>query len=396
MSLFRAFWGAVSGGGAAVTYLLRQTFTAGNTGLLTNGQTISGPSEGGTYESTDPLDTGVWTWSDTGLGQQDGQILSNSFYVESQYNSPESSLSTSTTVGAGTLFQIDWAFTSGSTVFDLKNSGPGTSYSGSRAAVRFSGGTMVLHRRAGTSIKAAYSISSGEVTTTPLDIDHASCVVGGFTAGGAPSASGGDGLMLFNRRNTTHRLLAVDADCDVSATSFVMLRGDSNTLSGPSPFDNFRQQDTLYPEMFSPAGSVEELSVSGSTTFTHTADCFIMFRVTTIPSSGNIDIAFRTDWGLRVTSGGVVRLMEDIDGSPVQRGQSGNTLVDGEVVSCRADGTEFEIWSDGNGSAERTSSVNQTATAGSVISLGTGGAVSWIKAFPLESATYDAVLTADE
>lgn len=138
-------------------------------------------------------------------------------------------------------------------------------------------------------------------------------------------------------------------------------------------------------------------SRSASDAFTHAADCILEFTVTTLPSSGTIQIAFRRQdannyWLLEVTSGGTLNLREVVSGTPTTRantsvanGDRAQVLADDvnmRLIRLRSDGTHA------NSSLYTSASNFKTQTAGEILSLGTGGAVSDLIAWPRTSAAY--------
>lgn len=126
-------------------------------------------------------------------------------------------------------------------------------------------------------------------------------------------------------------------------------------------------------------------------TFIHEPNSlWIEFALTTIPSAGNIEIDIRRQdannkWMLQVTSAGAFNLIEVVSGTPTTRATT--TATTGDRLICIMDGANAKLlrWrSTGSSSSTTYTSVSTftTQTQGELISLGTGGAVSNIEAYP--------------
>lgn len=134
-------------------------------------------------------------------------------------------------------------------------------------------------------------------------------------------------------------------------------------------------------------------------TFTHIANCWLGATVTTVPSSGQLEIQFRKQdvnnyWQVTVDSSGNVDLDEIVGGNPpVQRG-TGTGVVNGNRVKVLCRGTNIYVFVADVLKISYTSAANfATATAGKLETLGTGGAVSEIISWPyVLSGTAAAVL----
>jgi hypothetical protein len=132
-------------------------------------------------------------------------------------------------------------------------------------------------------------------------------------------------------------------------------------------------------------------SVLAGATFTHTADFFLEFTVTTLPTANNIDCFFRVQdadnyWIARVTSGGTVDLIEVVATAPTSRG-SGGTVTDGERIVITAVDETITGYADNSEAWSYGSAANfKTETAGELDSLGTGGAVDDLATFPIYPA----------
>lgn len=133
-------------------------------------------------------------------------------------------------------------------------------------------------------------------------------------------------------------------------------------------------------------------------TLTHTANCLLEFTVTTLPASGSIQVAFRrqdasNEWYVDISSTGAIVLDEYVAGSATSRG-SGTGVANGSRITAIADGTSIRLLSDTTSKVLYASASNfATATAAQVLSLGTGGAVADLIAWPRTISPPSAVLT---
>lgn len=130
---------------------------------------------------------------------------------------------------------------------------------------------------------------------------------------------------------------------------------------------------------------------SVSDAFVHEAGAqWIEFTLTTLPAAGSILINFRrTDdnncWQLEVTSAGAVRLDEIVSGVDTNRCSS--TAINGDRILCVIDGANTRLFRMRAGANTQSSiyasvSTFTTQTSGVISSLGTGGAVSDLIAWP--------------
>ena len=149
-------------------------------------------------------------------------------------------------------------------------------------------------------------------------------------------------------------------------------------ISLPAPFDT---DDGL-------ATDTHSGSVAAGTTFVHEGNHILEYAAT-VPSGDNVDVAIRMQdadnyWFCRVNSSGDISLLEVIDGdAPVQRSTAAGVVSTGHRVVIIADGTTIKGYSNNTLRWTYSSATNfATATAGKVLALGTGGAVSDLKTWP--------------
>lgn len=136
---------------------------------------------------------------------------------------------------------------------------------------------------------------------------------------------------------------------------------------------------------------------AAANTFTHTANGIVDFIVTTLPASGSIQVAFRwqddnNHWRINIDSAGAVALQEVVAGTPTNRATT--TCTTGDHIAALFSGSASRLWRERSGgmvsNAGTAGSSFLTMTAGKVLSLGTGGAISNLYAWP-ESLAGDAL-----
>lgn len=122
--------------------------------------------------------------------------------------------------------------------------------------------------------------------------------------------------------------------------------------------------------------------------FTHTADGFVEWTQTTRASANYTEVRFRKQdatnyWSVQIDSTGAVTLFEVVAGTPTSRG-TGSGVTSGQRMVILFFGTTIRVFRSGNNQIiSYTSATNfQTATAGDVNAIGTGGAISNIVSWP--------------
>lgn len=123
-------------------------------------------------------------------------------------------------------------------------------------------------------------------------------------------------------------------------------------------------------------------------TFAHEADCLVEFTVTTLPSSGQIEVRFRVQdatnyWQVTIDSSGNLDLDEVVGGVVTQRGTSAGVVASGERIVIIAFGSTIYVVETITRRINYTSATNfQAATNGELETEGTGGSVSNIISWP--------------
>lgn len=135
-------------------------------------------------------------------------------------------------------------------------------------------------------------------------------------------------------------------------------------------------------------------SQAAGTTFAHTADCLAEFTLTTRPTAGSALVFFRQQdasnyWQAEVNSAGDFLLKEVVAGTPTTRGTAAAVVTSGHRCVVIAEGTTIRGFSNNTLRWTYSSATNfQTATAGQLNAVGTGGVVSDIIAWPRNVAGY--------
>lgn len=155
--------------------------------------------------------------------------------------------------------------------------------------------------------------------------------------------------------------------------------------------------ESLYSDQINGAMSV-------GSNYNHEPNCNVGFTLTTVPSAGNIQVSLRQQdinnrWLLDIDSAGALTLQEVVSNTSTVRATiTGNQA--GDRIKAIAYGTKILIMrerSGGDVTVTYASATNfATATAGSVVSLGTGGEASNLSAWPYDLSgaaltTYQAV-----
>jgi hypothetical protein len=128
-------------------------------------------------------------------------------------------------------------------------------------------------------------------------------------------------------------------------------------------------------------------NVASGATFTHTADALIGYTVTTLPSSGSINLSFRRAnatnfWWEQFTQVGTINLFERVSGADTSRGAAASVVSNGHRGVVVLDDTSIQIYSNGISRITHAGANFKTAVAGSITSLGTGGALSDLVSWP--------------
>lgn len=133
-------------------------------------------------------------------------------------------------------------------------------------------------------------------------------------------------------------------------------------------------------------------SVSAGQTFTHSANFLLYTTVDTLPAAGEIIIGVRKQdannmWQLRVDSSGNMTLVQLVAGTPTVRATIATNTAAGRRIGCMMDSTISldRIYAE-NGTSSKGAAYDittlTTETAGEVVSLGTGGAISDLHTMP--------------
>jgi ribosomal protein S4E len=123
-------------------------------------------------------------------------------------------------------------------------------------------------------------------------------------------------------------------------------------------------------------------------TFVHEANCVIEWTQTTLPASAAINFTFRQQdssnkWQINISSGGTIDLYEIVATVATLRGNSASVVSNGHRIVVVCDGSTIRVYSNNVLRITYSSASSfATSTAGVLLSLGTGGAVSDIVSWP--------------
>jgi hypothetical protein len=179
--------------------------------------------------------------------------------------------------------------------------------------------------------------------------------------------------------------------CWVSASaSFGTLYAMFNNFANVGTLDSFRVTDLPAPwnNDYGISAARYAGAVSAGQAYTHPQDCLLDFTVTTKPSSGIIVLIFRQQdannyWSVEINSAGDLLLKETVAGTPTIRSTAAGVVSNGHRCVVISDDIVIRDYSNNVLRTTYSSAANfKTATAGSLSSLGTGGAVSDLTVWP--------------
>ena len=153
--------------------------------------------------------------------------------------------------------------------------------------------------------------------------------------------------------------------------------------------DSFRVADL--PAPFSTDYGIATQQLSGARSagdvFIHEPNCWIEWIVTTRVDAQYV--YFRAQdannyWRVDVAADGSMALQEVVDGTPTSRGTAAaSSIANTQRILVRADGTTIKVFANNVAVITYATATNfATATAGKLLALGTGGAISNIVSYP--------------
>ncbi|MCP4493225.1 MAG: hypothetical protein GY820_38875 [Gammaproteobacteria bacterium] len=203
-------------------------------------------------------------------------------------------------------------------------------------------------------------------------------VVGGYNSSGIPYQSGDTkadflyGGSVFIKGNTfTNWTLIYRTVKDLAATLYmgVQAKIDGDTCDAVRAF--VYDSPPIIPNNI-------DTSVSTGDTFTHIADCVIETLVTTLPSSGNLDIEFRRQdddnkWICRVTDAGALSLVEVVATSETTRmGPVASAVSNGDEVVIVSFDEDIYVYAAYDDSGDYNSASNFKTDTGGKVVFGSG------------------------
>lgn len=356
--------------GLGITYLLRATFTAANQSLI-DAQVLDTVTEG--------VDTGSLTVQKNGKTIS-FDIVSNEVVFSAETSPAGLSNITDTTgrsraIGLalfGTfLFDVTNQFLAGGFGW-ANNSNPNSGEFNLNFNVRNNG--QIQARETGS--------VNVDITAYSSATEYQLClIVGGYNSKvpyqvGDIKANFTDGGRFYIKGGvyTNWTLLWM-----TTASTITTVYASINFFTQTGTFKNIKVVENI-SSVFIP--TFLDTSVLASDTFTHDADFMGEMLLSALPSAGLIDVYFRTDWAIQISSTGGIELKEDADGTPISRG-TGTGVTATSVIKWKAEDEEIKIYSDNVVKITYSAAVaNKTTTGGSINSLGTGGAISHIAGWP--------------
>lgn len=201
----------------------------------------------------------------------------------------------------------------------------------------------------------------------------------------------GTGSYLFVRGGayTSWTLLWVRA---TGATA--SLRPSFSNADAVGTLDNWRVTDLggAFASDYGLATTRLSGSVAEGTTFVHTKDALLYVGSVTLPSADSIKVAFREQdannyWTLEVSSSGALSIVETVAGTPTTRATDAGVVANGERIAVVFDGAVIKSYEVSRLRGTYGSAATfLTATAGRVLSLGTGGVVTDLECYPRRPA----------
>jgi hypothetical protein len=277
----------------------------------------------------------------------------------------------------------------------------------SQGVARTAGQALYLRVKMGTSasVNLQFMVTSAKAPgTAPYSqMDGASSDAGGFIfdsgslqmweKSGNPRASGlavatgtyydlaivlrSSGHYLFARIGGVWRLVWVS---NGGSTATVYAAVQQQASASTSYIDAFRVAP-LAGSFASDYGFATQRNaglVAAGTAVAHEGDFKLEWTQTTLPAT-TARVSFRSGWYVTVTSAGVYTLYDPTD---TVRGTPGTGVAAGNRMAVIAEGSAIRVYRAGVlGPTYTSATVNQTATAGSVVALG-GGTVSDVVAWP--------------
>lgn len=140
-------------------------------------------------------------------------------------------------------------------------------------------------------------------------------------------------------------------------------------------------------------------AVSAGQTFTHEANGILVWTQTAVPSADGTRVRFRVQdsanyWLITINASGNIALNEVVAGVSTQRAAVGAVVASGHRIVVIFDGTTIRGYSNNVLRWTYSSASNfQSATSGEVNTLGTGGAVSDVVAYPRDVSQFLAGLS---
>lgn len=366
-SMIRQVGGDVAAAVAAITYLLRATFTAGNQ-TFSDAQVLDTEAEG--------VEDGQLTVTGTGV-----DILSNELVVDVADQGVLGE-SAARSIGLACIFTHE------------------ANHNSARTAAGFTANTSMVNadnRNDGlllasssqwninVNLKTTADTTAGshffwlDTSSYALNTPYTfALIVGGYNVNGVPYNTGDTkadfvygGNIFRNVAGTWILGYRVSGGNDTPLYPIMQagFTARSHTI------DSFVVPDVDLSALLVPNNL--DTSVATTDAFTHIADCVIESLVTTLPSSGNYDIEFRRQddthkWICRTTSAGAISLIEDDAGEVTRIGPVAAAVSNGDRIVIVAEDDDIIIHSADVRRGAYASAANFKTDTGGKVVFGSG------------------------
>lgn len=355
---------------AAITYLLRANFGGSNSGAISNGTSVETASSGSVQD-------GTLTVTDTSTGTV--EVLSNRLKMAGTNSWGTTGVASQQMAGKWSIGFLSKFVIRSDTSFAaadipvMAGTRPSSGVpSGSPFGVAFFlyANTIQYQPGSGNSFEVASATTSTNYKVATI--------LGGYNSTGTPYQSGDTkanfnyGAHAFVHNGSNWMLVFTDKNLGGTDAYFF---AQGFTGSVPGQVDDIVLPNVDLSSLLVPTNL--DTSVSTGDTRTHVADHFGECKITTLPSSGNLDIVIRQqdsthEWIIRITSAGAFSLVEDNAGETTRAGPTAGAASNGSVVRWSAIGSTIKVWIDGTSRANYASASNFATETAGTITFGSG------------------------
>ena len=330
---------------SAITYLLRANFGGANyTFADTNDVETNSPGS---------VQDGALAVRETGTGTV--KVASNKFEIvgDSNWGTTNLKYTTAITRAAGRMLKAKVTTPSSAQFGIIAFNGDSVGSDGaSRDLLDFiffhsSGSVLVGHNNPSTASARVTVATVAYSNSTEYEV---AIIQGGYTSAGVPDSTAAYGAFFFIKggafSNWTLMWAGDVGDGRYNSNGYVMAR----VFSGAFLYDDIKVPTSVLTSPLVPANI--DTSVATTDTFTHHADHFAELKITTLPSSGNLDVVFRQQdssnkWIHRISSAGAYSLVEVVANVETTRAgpTAASSFADGSLLRWNAHTSSIRAWS---------------------------------------------------